>query len=334
MHAKKQLCDIADKKSQQYVIDTTYDGDHGAKTEIEKEKIIELFRVALDVEKIKDCHVGDLYQCFEPVSSLEQVAYKRAFGKVLATKREFSIMKGEIGQAEHAVEGQELLEYNKDIGFHCLHYSVTEASGVVQVKIKKEKKGLMRFGVRTVEDTAKAVEDYIPIDEVFEMSVEETTKIVDVKIVNDQGWEPDEDFFIEIYDAEDPQKRKKWGDNTRCKVTILDDDKPGIIGFASREIVSRRKDRVAQVEIVRTDGADGSASVKVENIRIDHGQLAKAYQDFIPYDQTITFGPGETSQIIEIELLPKPEVILEDSKKGITADGPKDDESEEEKEGH
>ena len=56
-----------------------------------------------------------------------------------------------------------------------------------------------------------------------------TTKEVDVEIVDDDGWEPDEDFFIYIYDINDDSKKQLMGDNTRTKVTILDDDKPGII---------------------------------------------------------------------------------------------------------
>jgi hypothetical protein len=48
----------------------------------------------------------------------------------------------------------------------------------------------------------------------------ETT--VEVKIIDDEGWEPDEDFLVELYDIE--TKEKFYGDNTRTKVTILDDD--------------------------------------------------------------------------------------------------------------
>lgn len=75
---------------------------------------------------------------------------------------------------------------------------------------------MMKFGVRTIADTATANDDFVPIDEIIEMSVDEETRVIEVEIVDDQGWEPDEDFFIEIYDYDDPQKKKKWGDNCRC----------------------------------------------------------------------------------------------------------------------
>ena len=58
-----------------------------------------------------------------------------------------------------------------------------------------------------------------------------TKKTVEVEIVDDDGWEPDEDFFIYLYDLSDPDKKQLYGDNTKTRVTILDDDKPGILQF-------------------------------------------------------------------------------------------------------
>jgi len=47
------------------------------------------------------------------------------------------------------------------VGFKCLHYSVTESNGTVEVIIVKKKRAAdYTFGIRTVEDTAKAPKDF------------------------------------------------------------------------------------------------------------------------------------------------------------------------------
>lgn len=47
------------------------------------------------------------------------------------------------------------------IGFKCLHYSVTESNGTVEVIIVKKKRTVeYTFGIRTVELTATSPKDY------------------------------------------------------------------------------------------------------------------------------------------------------------------------------
>ena len=46
--------------------------------------------------------------------------------------------------------------------------------------------------------------------------------------MDDDGWEPDEDFFVLLLDENDQELK---GDDTKCRVTIIDDDKPGNIQF-------------------------------------------------------------------------------------------------------
>jgi hypothetical protein len=95
-------------------------------------------------------------------------------------------------------------------------------------------------GVRTKDDTAKSPADYVAINEAITLEKGPCEHIVSVKIVDDEGWEPDEDFFVELYDLD--TKEKLAGDNCRTKITILDDDQPGILGFEERHIKVRRKD--------------------------------------------------------------------------------------------
>ena len=54
-------------------------------------------------------------------------------------------------------------------------------------------------------------------------------KQIKVEVVDDNEWEPDEDFLIELYDVNTSNRLE--GKDTQTRVTIIDDDEPGKIGF-------------------------------------------------------------------------------------------------------
>lgn len=49
---------------------------------------------------------------------------------------------------------------NSDFGFQCLHYSVSEASGSICIQVLNKKLKASKVLVKTVDDQAKAGEDY------------------------------------------------------------------------------------------------------------------------------------------------------------------------------
>lgn len=64
-------------------------------------------------------------------------------------------------------------EYDKavkhpDYGFTCLHMSVSESIVHAKVTIMNKNKTAGRIGVRTVDDTATAGEDFVKLDEEIE----------------------------------------------------------------------------------------------------------------------------------------------------------------------
>lgn len=166
-------------------------------------------------------------EALEPEALLEKFAYKKAnkIGKMADTFE----MKGQKGQLEgEAVSNSK--NNNDIIGFKCLHYSSLESSGHVELTVlKKNKNQRYEFGIRTVKDTAKAGSDYKEIDEHHEFGGTDTEQKVQVEIIDNNEWEPDLDFIVELYDKETGKRLE--GDDTRCRVTILDEDSPGIIGF-------------------------------------------------------------------------------------------------------
>lgn len=83
-----------------------------------------------------------------------------------------------------------------------------------------------------------ADEDYVPKEELITFRATEKERTIKIGLVDSHDWEPDEDFFVELCD--ETTKQRLDGDNTECKITILDDDNPGQLVFEKREIEVKR----------------------------------------------------------------------------------------------
>ena len=98
---------------------------------------------------------------------IKRIQYRRAVQSSLSGKIP-AIAKGEIFNrentlAEHLADDQK----NDDFGFNCLHYSVSEASGSLQVMIINKKKIAARVRVKTIDAEAKAGHDFEACDQVI-----------------------------------------------------------------------------------------------------------------------------------------------------------------------
>jgi hypothetical protein len=135
------------------------------------------------------------------------------------------------------------------------------------------------------------------------MRAEEKEREIRIGIIDDPEWEPDEDFTVELQDIK--SRIKLEGDDTRCTVLILDEDKAGNIGFDETQVDVLRKDQIAYIKLVRKDGSDGTISCKVNTICEVNGvpgkKAAVEGKDFVPlHMQEVVFKAGEVNQILEI----------------------------------
>lgn len=67
------------------------------------------------------------------------------------------------------VKEEEIKCPNPFVGFKCLHYSVTESSGYVEITIIRKMESLT-VGYRTIADTAFPPKDYSHVDEIITFS--------------------------------------------------------------------------------------------------------------------------------------------------------------------
>jgi hypothetical protein len=106
-------------------------------TDMQRLEIIKLFKDIMNVDDLKDVGVEELLQVLQPEKLLERFAYRKR-GGVGANGREFMKLKGTRGQIDHDDKNTKIEYENELLGFKCLHYSVTESNGNVELTIIKK----------------------------------------------------------------------------------------------------------------------------------------------------------------------------------------------------
>lgn len=163
---------------------------------------------------------------------LTRVQYRRQVGlggkKMEVAKH--AVFKNELRSAKDAENP------HPQWGFTCLHYSVSEASGSIRINVKNKLNTAGKVRVCTIDQEARAGDDYEKVDEILEFTGQEKDglKFITVTINDDDNWEPDEDFWVQLYEPVDgPIENAPMliGGDTKTIVTIIDDDKPGSIAF-------------------------------------------------------------------------------------------------------
>ena len=122
-----------------------------------------------------------------------------------------------------------------------------------------------RVRVLTVDAEAVAGDDYEKVDTILEFKSGEKTKYIEVKINDDDNWEPDEDFFVQLLDPNDGVEL--MGQDTKTRVTIIDDDKPGQICFQETKVIKAiASEPICEIVIIRKNGSDGQVTVDYETV--------------------------------------------------------------------
>uniref|UniRef100_A0A224YZS6 Solute carrier family 8 (Sodium/calcium exchanger) n=1 Tax=Rhipicephalus zambeziensis TaxID=60191 RepID=A0A224YZS6_9ACAR len=189
------------------------------------------------------------------------------------------------------------------IEFNASSCAVLEKAGKVDVLIRR--KGKLdcpaTCRVETIDGTALAGEDYMELRQMVMFQPGETQRRVTVQIVDDNQWEPDETFFLRLSlpaTASDGAE-VALGRKSVMEITIIDDDQPGIFEFRRRGLLVRESVGTAQVAVVRTKGADGTAYVHWRT----RSQTAKDGEDFHGGEGKLVFEHGETLKNIDIPIV-------------------------------
>ena len=148
-----------------------------------------------------------------------------------------------------------------------------------------------------------ASEDYEAYENVLEFKQGEAKQTFDVVIFDDEDWEPDEDFYVQLYDPYTQQELS--GKDTKTRVTIIDDDKPGQICFRDSKGIKVSPDKpTCDIVIQRKNGSDGVVKVDYTTVPLgDSDHTATDGVDYRSKSGTLVFNHGETEKTINIEIL-------------------------------
>ena len=103
--------------------------------------------------------------------------------------------------------------------------------------------------METIDGTAEAVKDYIPVRQTIAFAPNEVLQHVDIAIVDDNEWEPDEVFFVKLSLDVD--------DETVAQFHIVDDEttQSAVLGKrarAEKPVLGKRA--IQEITILNDDG--------------------------------------------------------------------------------
>jgi hypothetical protein len=179
-----------------------------------------------------------------------------------------------------------------------LHYSVSESSGKLSIVILNKTRQAGAVYVSTIDGDAKAGDDYDAFQDVIKFDKGQAQTHIEVGIKDDDNWEPDEDFFVQLFDPD--TKEELYGQDTKTRVTIIDDDKPGQIAFATSDgIKVAPTESFVEVTIIRKNGSDGVVTVDYTTQDLgEKGHVAFSGVHYVAKSGTLEFGNQETEKKI------------------------------------
>ena len=133
---KNRLRAIAKEQGDAVVIEVAEGINVMTVSDQKQREIRELYRQILGQDDLGKVETTELYNCLKPDSLLERFAYRKQAG-MGGAKKDFIKIKRMKGQLENNDKIHVEVE-NDIVGFKCLHYSVTESSGNVEITIVKK----------------------------------------------------------------------------------------------------------------------------------------------------------------------------------------------------
>jgi len=186
-------------------------------------------------------------------------------------------------------------------------YSVVESIGTLNINVIRcgELDKVCQVDYKTRDGSAKANEDYSPVEGTLEFLSGEETKPISVKIIDDTAFEDDEEFFMDLANARcnDQNYTAAVGKNQSTQISIVDDDEPGILRFEedTMKVTESLENKTIPITVRRSKGSNGKVSCKYTTE--DH--TATGGRDYMSTSGVVQFENGQTSSSIDVTVLPR-----------------------------
>jgi solute carrier family 8 (sodium/calcium exchanger) len=187
------------------------------------------------------------------------------------------------------------------IEFHASTAAVMESIGTYKLHIIRHGRmdETVKVRLETIDGSAVEEEDYKPLNETLTFEPNERTKEIGLEIVDDNQWEPDEEFFVKLTLIPQESENVRLGRTSIMEITILNDDEPGTITFEKRGYLVKESCGEAEIAVLRQNGADGQISIKWRTI----DKSAVGGKDYTGGEDVCQFEHGETHQLIKIPII-------------------------------
>ncbi|KAK3913550.1 Sodium/calcium exchanger 2 [Frankliniella fusca] len=175
---------------------------------------------------------------------------------------------------------------NAIVEFHTATVAVRESIGKFHVNVWRHGnlEGTVKVKVESIDGSAEVGKDYVAVT---------------VEILDDNQWEPTEEFFLKLTILDNGNSNVELGKISIMEVTILDDDDPGIVSFEKRGMLVKESSGFVRVTVVRRRGASGEIGVKWRTI----DRSAISGRDFKGGSGELVFKHYEVQQDIEIPII-------------------------------
>jgi len=162
--------------------------------------------------------------------------------------------------------------------------------------------GTVSVDFNTSDQTATAGSDYVPVSTTLVFAPGETSRIVEIPILDDLAVEGNETLDLVLSNV----VGATLGDQNSAVLTIRDNDtlppSPGILRLSDTQYFFNEKDfdQTIYITVIRTDGSDGEVSVKYTITEDTAWETIDYDGDF---SGTLVFADGETEKTIELTLI-------------------------------
>jgi solute carrier family 8 (sodium/calcium exchanger) len=122
----------------------------------------------------------------------------------------------------------------------------------------------VRVKVDTMDGSGTGGDDYVEIHSTIAFLPGEMEKDIEVEVIDDVEWEPDEEFYLKVsFIHGDDNADIKIGMKNTVKILIVNDDEPGTFAFDRKALYVKESCGSVVVTVFRADGADGRVQVGI-----------------------------------------------------------------------
>jgi solute carrier family 8 (sodium/calcium exchanger) len=194
-----------------------------------------------------------------------------------------------------------ILAARDTVGFDSLAYCINENVGHVELRLRRtgDLSQPATVSFNTIDGTATAGEDYVAVKEGsarFEQNEELAT--FQIEIIDDDIPEDDENFTVHLFNPQPPSV-ELLADRADAIVTIIDDDRPGVLELAAEKMTVQEGDGAALIHVRRVHGSKGRVTVAYAT----SDNTAHAPRDYAETSGTLVFENGELEHAIKVPIV-------------------------------